>query len=67
MEERIEELESRIAFQDDTIQKLNDVVVGQQYQIDQLVAQFKTLSEQLQAVAPALVADESQETPPPHY
>jgi len=67
MEERVTELESRVAFQDDTIQKLNDVIVEQQRQIDQLSAQMVVLKEQLQAVATGMVADESQETPPPHY
>ena len=67
MEERITELESRLAFQDDTIQKLNDVIVEQQQQIDQLSVQMSELKEQIQSLVPVLVADEAQETPPPHY
>ena len=67
MEERITELEFRLAFQDDTIQKLNDVVVEQQQQIDQLSIQMSELKQQIQSLVPVLVADESQETPPPHY
>ena len=67
IEERVTELESRVAFQDDTIQKLNDVIVEQQHQIDQLSAQLAVLKEQIQSLAPELIADESQETPPPHY
>jgi len=67
MEERVTELESRVAFQDDTIQKLNDVIVDQQQQIDQLSVQMGALKEQIQALVPELIADESQETPPPHY
>lgn len=67
MEERVTELESRVAFQDDTIQKLNDVIVEQQGRIDQLSAQMAVLKEQIQALVPELLANESQETPPPHY
>ena len=67
MEERITELESRLAFQDDTIQKLNDVVVKQQQQIDQLFVQMSELKEQIQSLVPVLIANEAQETPPPHY
>ncbi|MEJ2179271.1 MAG: SlyX family protein [Gammaproteobacteria bacterium] len=67
MEERINELESRLAFQDDTIQKLNDVIVEQQQQIDQLSIQMSELKEQIQSLVPVLVADEAQEIPPPHY
>ncbi|WP_455201938.1 SlyX family protein [Kaarinaea lacus] len=67
MEGRITELESRVAFQDDTIQKLNDVIVDQQQQIDQISAQMAVLKEQIKTLSPEMLADESQETPPPHY
>lgn len=67
MEERITELESRVAFQDDTIQKLNEVVVAQQKQIDKLLIEVTSLVEQVKNLSPQLLADESQETPPPHY
>lgn len=67
MEERITELESRVAFQDDTIQKLNDVIVAQQEQIDNLTVEVRALAEQLRALSPQFIASESEETPPPHY
>ncbi len=66
MEERITELESRLAFQDDTIQALNDVLVAQQRVMERM---------QLQLVALAKRQQESNnqfdmagdEAPPPHY
>ena len=67
MEKRLTELESRVAFQDDTIQKLNDVIVEQQRQIDQLSLQLKAVKQQLDSIEPSLIADVSEETPPPHY
>lgn len=67
IEERLTELESRVAFQDDTIQQLNDVIVRQQHDIEQLTVELQLLKQQLQALAPSLVVDQSQETPPPHY
>ena len=67
MQERLTELESRIAFQDDTIQKLNDVVVSQQEQIDKLESDLKILVEQVRTLTPENIASESEETPPPHY
>ena len=67
MDQRITELESRIAFQDDTIQKLNDVLVTQQNQIDKLIVDLKSLNQQVRTLSPDLVADPVQETPPPHY
>lgn len=36
LEERVMELESRMAFQDDTIQALNDVLVKQRREFDHL-------------------------------
>ena len=67
LEERLTEIESRVAFQDDTIQQLNDVIVRQQHDIEQLTEELQLLKQQLQTLAPSLVVDEVQETPPPHY
>jgi len=67
MEERLTELESRIAFQEDTIQKLNDVIVQQQHLIEQIVIKQKIMQDQLSAMEPSLLADQERETPPPHY
>ena len=67
LKDRIEELESRIAFQDSTLEELNDVIVKQQFQIDKLEKNLEMLSAQLKNMAPSLVASEKEETPPPHY
>ena len=67
MEQRLTELETRMAFQDDTIQKLNDVVVAQQDQLDRMFEELKYLNEKIKAIGSGLVASEDQETPPPHY
>ena len=67
MEQRLMELESRVAFQDDAIQKLNDVVVSQQEQLDVLRNELKYLNEKVRDLTSELIATEDQETPPPHY
>jgi uncharacterized coiled-coil protein SlyX len=67
LEERLTEIELRVAFQDDTIQQLNDVIVRQQHDIEQLTEELQLLKQQMQILAPSLVVDQSQETPPPHY
>ena len=67
MDDRLIELESRIAFQDHTLQELNEVIVRQQREIDELRRELEALRAQLEALAPALVASRSEETPPPHY
>lgn len=67
MKERIVELETRVAFQDKTIQELSDIVAGQQQQIDKLTRGFEGMQIELKSLAPHLVAGRSDETPPPHY
>lgn len=66
LEEQIIELQSRVTFQEDTLNELNEVLVAQNAQIDLLRQQLRALSEQyrdlkLQGHEPA--ADQ----PPPHY
>ncbi|WP_019349352.1 SlyX family protein, partial [Pseudomonas syringae] len=43
LEERVMELESRMAFQDDTIQALNDVLVKQRREFDHLQQQMAAM------------------------
>ena len=65
MENRIDELETRLMFQDDLLQKLDEVVINQQKEINELKLQVKHLSEQLKDVGNIVsVGDDS---PPPHY
>lgn len=67
MDERLVDLEARLAFQERTLQELNDVVVRQQRDIDRLTKELETLRTQMRSVMPSLVAPQSEETPPPHY
>lgn len=67
MEERLIEVETRLAFQDDALQALNGVVVRQQQEIELLRREIEALKAQLKAMAPSLVASRTEETPPPHY
>lgn len=65
MEARIIELETRLTFQDDLLQKLDDVVIKQQQEIDELKAQLVVVNEQLNQVLGLI--DPPEEGPPPHY
>jgi SlyX protein len=67
MEERLIEVETRLAFMDDTLQALNGVVVHQQQEIDLLRREIEALKAQLKSMAPGLVGNPSEEPPPPHY
>ena len=63
LEERITALETRISFQDQTIDELNSVVTTQQTQIDDLVRRLNEIVDQVKP----LVSVENDNTPPPHY
>ncbi len=47
-EERFANLETMVAFHEDTIQKLNDVIYEQQVKIDRLEERIQILSQFLQ-------------------
>ena len=67
MQDKLEELETRLAFQDQELQTLNDVIIRQQAQIDELVVQMRVLQDKIRDIQPSLVIPQSEETPPPHY
>lgn len=65
-ERRLTELETQAAFAEDTLDRLNDVVVRQQGQIDALLRQVARLLQQGPAdgaAAPRSLRDDL----PPHY
>lgn len=65
LSERIDALETRLAYQDDTIETLNQTITAQWKQIDTLTRQVAQLNERLQE-AEANVPGPANE-PPPHY
>lgn len=66
LEARIIELESRQAFQDDTIQALNDVLVEQNRVIERLQLQVAELLKRYEEMVGQYEAG-GEEPPPPHY
>ncbi len=65
LRERIETMETRIAYQDDTIETLNATITAQWKQIDMLTRQMAALGERL-AEAETAVGTPGNERPP-HY
>ena len=64
LSERIDALEAKAMFQDETIEALNKTITEQWLKIDALTRQLAALSERLQeAEARAPAGNE----PPPHY
>jgi len=64
---RLTDLETRLAFQENAIHELNDVVHRQQHEIERLTRSVMLLAEQLRSALPSLVAPAEHEEPPPHY
>jgi SlyX protein len=64
-DERIEALETRIAYQDQTIEELNAAITEQWKTIDLLSKKLATIEEQVRSGS--YIADPSTEPPPPHY
>ncbi len=66
LEQRITDLEARLAFQDDTIQTLSDVLFAQQRTVERLQAQLGVLARRQEDMQ-SRMGGEEDEAPPPHY
>ena len=64
---RIDELEVRLAHQDQTVHELGNEVYRQQRQIAQLEAIVRQLAARLAAAEPEPAADRPVDEVPPHY
>lgn len=67
MQDRIVELESKVAFQDELINRLDEILVAQRDELDRLAERVRRLEEQLKAGTTSMIRTEAEETPPPHY
>ena len=67
MDSRLVDIETRIAFNEDAINQLNDVILMQQKRIEQLEELCKRLREQLQQAMPASDGGKPADEKPPHY
>ncbi len=62
---RIDTLETRLTFQDETIETLNKTITAQWQKIDALTRQLVNLNERLQEAETR--APGAANEPPPHY
>jgi len=62
---RIDALESRVAYQDHTIEQLNETITAQWKQIDALTRQLAALTERLQEAEVSAPSPGNER--PPHY
>jgi SlyX protein len=65
MSDRLDAVESRLMYQDRTIETLNQTITDQWIKIEALVRQVATLSKRLEDTEASLPAPASER--PPHY
>lgn len=67
LKSRIDELEMKQAFQEQALDDLNDALTKQQFLIDRMEVQLKFMVGKVKGMQTSNMANESEETPPPHY
>ncbi|MBI5890192.1 MAG: SlyX family protein [Nitrosomonadales bacterium] len=66
-EERLENIETKISFQEDQIEELNKTVYQQQQKIERLEAICEALARQVRSLADAGNEGRAANERPPHY
>lgn len=67
LDERVTELEIRLTHYEETLELLNQAIIDQRNEIDVLQIQIEHLNKKLKSAEGSIIADEKDETPPPHY
>lgn len=66
-EDRLIDIESKLAHQDHLLVELNDVMTKQQEKLMQLEELCASLVDRVRSIGEALPGDASQDERPPHY
>ncbi len=64
---RLDDLETRLAFQDDTIEALNEVVTRQELALEKLERALVLLARRQADLAASIPGGAEDDQPPPHY
>lgn len=66
-ENRLIELETRLAFQDDTLRQLNEVITDQQLRLSELERICRHLIERMARLGDGVHKGTAEDEVPPHY
>jgi SlyX protein len=66
-EEAIQELQTKLSFQEDLLESLNQVIIDQQGQIAKLERTVASIIEQMQSIQSSMQDNGPQQEIPPHY
>lgn len=67
LEERIADMEMRIAFQDDLMSTLDDQIANQEQALQRLWEANRMLRDQVRNLREPQMQEGGEESPPPHY
>ena len=67
MESRLNDLETKVAFQDELLVTLNTIVAEQQQQLDLIQRELRLVYEQVKTLSPPVFATSAGQERPPHY
>lgn len=65
--ERLDLIETKIAYQELTISELNEVIIEQQKTIDRMEKQLREITDKLNDIAELTGSDRGGIQKPPHY
>jgi len=66
-DERLIDIETKMAHQEHTVAELNDALTSQQAQIAILEVLVRTLTDRVKAISEAAPGGGDDDGPPPHY
>ena len=66
-EARLADLEARLAFQEDALDKMSDVIAKQSQELDKMAVLLKHVHQQVKLIGQDAVSAPDADVPPPHY